>query len=454
MKRRAKILVVDDEAIIRDSLRDWMTDVGHQVFSAENGQQALQIIQKEKPEIVITDLVMPGIDGLELLRRAKQISPDVQVIIITAYGSVPTAIQAMREGAYDYIEKPFCPEKAELLIEKLVERQALLEENVSLRQKLEERYSFENIIAKSAKMQRVIDIIKVVAKSNATVLITGESGTGKELVARAIHTQSYRRDKPFIAVSCAALPESLLESELFGHEKGAFTGAYAQRKGKFEIADKGTLFLDEIGEMSPNIQVHLLRVLEEKEFTRVGGNEPIKVDVRLITATNKDVKKAIAAGQFREDLYYRLNVVSIELPPLRERGEDVPLLAEYFLRKFARENQKKTAGFSPEANSFLLKYDWPGNVRELENAIERAVILTKNSYVEVEDLAQENLLTAHRQVTSGKKLSELEKNHIVQVLIETGGNCSEAARILGISRMTLYNKIKAYGLNVNKVDRH
>ena len=454
MKRRAKILVVDDEAIIRDSLRDWLIDVGHQVFAAENGHQALQIIQKEKPEIVITDLVMPGIDGLELLRRAKQISPDVQVIIITAYGSVPTAIQAMREGAYDYIEKPFCPEKAELLIEKLVERQALLEENVSLRQKLQERYSFENIIARSAKMQRVIDIIKVVAKSNATVLITGESGTGKELVARAIHTQSYRRDKPFIAVSCAALPESLLESELFGHEKGAFTGAYAQRKGKFEIADKGTLFLDEIGEMSSNIQVHLLRVLEEKEFTRVGGNEPIRVDVRLITATNKDMKKAIAAGQFREDLYYRLNVVSIELPPLRERGEDVPLLAEYFLRKFARENQKKTAGFSPEANSFLLKYDWPGNVRELENAIERAVILTKNSYVEVEDLAQENLLTARRQVTSGKKLSELEKNHIVQVLIETGGNCSEAARILGISRMTLYNKIKAYGLNVNKVDKH
>ncbi|MDP2916561.1 MAG: sigma-54 dependent transcriptional regulator [Dehalococcoidia bacterium] len=453
MKRKAKILVVDDEAIIRDSLTDWLTDVGHQVSSSENGHQALDIIQKERPEIVITDLVMPGIDGLELLKRIKQMFPEIQVIIITAYGSVPTAIQAMREGAYDYIEKPFCPEKAELLIEKLVERQALLDENVSLRQKLEDKYSFENIIAKSAKMQQVIDIIKVVARSNATVLVTGESGTGKELVARALHAQSYRKDKPFVAVSCAALPESLLESELFGHEKGSFTGAYAQRKGKFEIADKGTLFLDEIGEMSPNIQVHLLRVLEEKEFARVGGNEPVKVDVRLITATNKDIRKAVAAGQFREDLYYRLNVVSIELPPLRERREDIPLLAEYFLRKFARQNQKKVSDFSLEAVDFLLKYEWPGNVRELENAIERAVILTRNAYVEANDLAQDNVLMTHHRVSSGKKISDVEKNHIVQVLIETGGNCSETARLLGISRMTLYNKIRAYGLTVNKVDR-
>jgi len=451
MKKEVKILVVDDEAIVRESLRDWLSDVGHQVLTAENGPQALEIIQKEKPGIAIADLVMPGMDGIELLKRAKEISPGIEVIIITAYSSIPTAIAAMREGAYDYIEKPFCPEKAELLIEKLMEHQRLIEENVSLHQKLEERYRFENIIAKSPKMQQVIEVIKVVAKSNATVLITGDSGTGKELVARAIHSQSYRKDKPFVAVSCAALPESLLESELFGHEKGAFTGAHAQRKGKFEVANRGTLFLDEIGEMSANIQVHLLRVLEEKEFTRVGGNELIKVDVRVVSATNKDMKKAIASGQFREDLYYRLNVVTIELPLLRERKEDIPLLAQHFLKKFAVENQKEITGFSPEATDFLLKYEWPGNVRELENAIERAVILAKNSYIEVVNLPQENLLLVHSALL-GRSLAEAEKDHILNILSEAGGNYSQAARILGISRATLYNKIRAYGLAVNKID--
>ena len=451
MKKKIKILVVDDEAIIRESLRDWLSDVGHQVLTAENGSQALEIIEKEKPGIVIADLVMPGMDGIELLKRAKEISHSIEVIIITAYGSIPTAITAMREGACDYIEKPFCPEKAELLIEKLVEHQRLIEENISLHQKLEERYRFENIIAKSPKMQQVIEVIKVVAKSNATVLIAGDSGTGKELVARAIHSQSYRKDKPFVAVSCAALPESLLESELFGHEKGAFTGAHALRRGKFEVANRGTLFLDEIGEMSANIQVHLLRVLEEKEFTRVGGNELIKVDVRVISATNRDMKEAVASGQFREDLYYRLNVVTIELPPLRERKEDIPLLAQHFLKKFAVENQKEITGFSPEANDFLLKYEWPGNVRELENAIERAVILAKNSYIEVADLPQESLTLAH-SAPSGKSLAEAEKNHILNVLNRTGGNYSEAARILGISRVTLYNKIRAYGLGVKKIN--
>jgi len=451
MKKKVKLLVVDDEAIIRDSLRDWLSDVGHQVLTAENGPQALEIIEKEKPGIIIADLVMPGMDGIELLNRAKEISPSIEVIIITAYGSIPTAITAMREGAYDYIEKPFCPERAELLIEKLVEHQGLIEENLSLQQKLEERYRFENIIAKSPKMQQVIEIIKVVGKSNATVLITGDTGTGKELVARAIHSQSHRRGKPLVAVSCAALPESLLESELFGHEKGSFTGAYTQKKGKFEVANRSTLFLDEIGEMSANIQVHLLRVLEEKEFTRVGGNELVKVDVRVISATNKDIKKAVANGQFREDLYYRLNVVNIELPPLRERKEDILLLAQHFLKKFAVENQKGITGFSPEATDFLLRYEWPGNVRELENAIERAVILAQNPFIEVVDLRQENLLLAH-SAPLGKDLGEVEKNHILNILNETGGNHSEAARILGISRMTLYNKIRAYGLNVKKID--
>jgi two-component system response regulator AtoC len=449
MKKKVKILVVDDEAVIRESLRDWLSDVGHQVLTAEDGFQALKMIEKEKPGIAIVDLVMPGMDGIELLKRAKEISPSIEVIIVTAYGSIPTAITAMKEGAYDYIEKPFCPEKAELLIERLVEHQGLLEENISLHQRLEERYRFENIIAKSPKMQQVIEVIKVVAKSNATVLITGESGTGKELVARAIHSQSYRKDKPFVAVSCAALPESLLESELFGHEKGAFTGAHAQRRGKFEIANRGTLFLDEIGEMSANIQVHLLRVLEEKEFTRVGGNELIKVDVRVISATNKDMKKAVANGPFREDLYYRLNVVTIELPPLRERKEDVPLLAQHFLRKFAVENQKEITDFSPEASDFLLKYNWPGNVRELENAIERAVILAKNSYIDAADMPQENLQLV-QSAPVGKSLEEVEKEHILNILKESGGNYSKAARILGISRITLYNKAKAYRLDVKR----
>ncbi len=451
MKKKAKILVVDDEAIVRDSLRDWLDEAGRQVFTAENGTQALEIIEKEKPGIAIIDLVMPGMDGIELLNRAKEISPGIEVIIITAYGSIPTAIAAIRAGAYDYMEKPFCPEKAELLIEKLIERQQLIEENISLHQKLEERYRFENIIAKSAKMQQVTEVIKIVAKSNATVLITGDSGTGKELVARAIHSQSYRKDKPFIAVSCAALPETLLESELFGHEKGAFTGAHAQRKGKFETANKGTLFLDEIGEMSANIQVHLLRVLEEKEFSRVGGNEVVKVDVRIISATNRDVKQAVAEGGFREDLYYRLNVVTIELPSLRERKEDIPLLAQHFLKKFAVENQKEITDFSPEATDFLLKYEWPGNVRELENAVERAVILANNSYIDVADLPRESLTLAH-SAPVGESLEEIEENHILNILKETGGNYTKAAKILGISRVTLYNKIRTYKLNVKKIN--
>ncbi|MBL7165057.1 MAG: sigma-54-dependent Fis family transcriptional regulator [Dehalococcoidales bacterium] len=450
MQKKAKILVVDDETIVRESLRDWLDDIDYQVFTAESGSQALEILEKERMGIIITDLVMPGMDGIDLMKRAKEIVPTAEVIIITAFGSIPTAINAVREGAYDYIEKPFCPERLALLVEKLEEHQGLIEENISLNKKLEQRYEFENITAKSPKMQQVIELIKVVAQSNATVLITGESGTGKELVARSIHSQSYRRKKPFIAVNCAALPESLLESELFGHEKGSFTGAYAQKKGKFEVANRGTLFLDEIGDMSTNIQVHLLRVLEEKEFTRVGGNELVKTDVRVVTATNRDIKKAVTSGAFREDLYYRLNVVTIELPPLRERKEDIPLLAQHFLEQFTVENQKKTIGFSPEATDFLLKYEWPGNVRELENAIERAVILTKNSYIEVGDLAQDNPILV-RSALSGKSLDEVEKNYILDVLAGTNGNNSEAARILGITRMTLYNKIKTFGLTVKKL---
>jgi two-component system response regulator AtoC len=450
MNKKVKILVVDDEAIVRESLRDWLTDAGYQVFIAENGSQALEVIKREKLGIVIADLVMPGMDGIELMKGAKEISPHIAVIIITAYGSIPTAIAAMKEGAYDYIEKPFCPEQAELLIRKLVEHQRLIEENLALRQRLEERYRFENIIAKSHKMQQIFEVVRTVAQSNATILITGESGTGKELIARAIHNLSPRRGKPFIAVSCAALPESLLESELFGHEKGAFTGAVAQRKGRFELAHKGTLFLDEIGEMSANIQVHLLRVLEEREFTRVGGTETIRSDVRIISATNKDLNEAVMRGEFRDDLYYRLNVVSIQLPPLRERAEDIPLLAQHFLNKFAVENQKGDITFSPDAMDFLMKYEWPGNVRELENATERAVVLALNSTITATDLSPQNppLL---RQDSAGKSIKEVVKDHILHVLTETEGNYSKAAKILGVTRMTLYNKVEEYGLDVKKI---
>lgn len=453
MNNEIKILVVDDEAVVRESLRDWLNDAGFNVFVAEDGPQALEIVKRERMGILITDLVMPGTDGIELMKRAKEIVPIIQAIIITAYGSVPTAIAAMKEGAYDYIEKPFHPERVEALIERLVEHQRLVEENISLHQRLDERYRFEDMVSKSNKMNQVIELIKTVAKSNATVLIMGESGTGKELVARAIHSQSDRRRKPFVAVSCAALPESLLESELFGHERGAFTGAHAQKKGKFEAANGGTLFLDEVGEVDANVQVHLLRAVEEKAFTRVGGNEEIKVDTRIISATNKDLRKAVANREFREDLYYRLNVVAIELPPLRERREDIPLLAEYFLRKFAAENQKQAVGFSREATESLLRYDWPGNIRELENMIERAVILAKDQVIAIADLPSENVSSAG-STPVGRTLREMSRNHILEVLSETGGNISQSARKLGISRRTLQNKIREYGLNVKTLRNH
>jgi DNA-binding NtrC family response regulator len=452
MKKKVKILVVDDEAVIRDSFLEWLTELGYDVITAENGNKALQVINEKKPEIAFIDLVIPGMDGIEILKRAREVSGDICCVIMTAYGGVSTAITSMKEGAFDYIEKPFCPGKVELLIEKMIEHQNIKKENLLLHHKLEERCSFENIIYKSVKMQRVIELIKAVAKSNATVLITGESGTGKELVAKAIHNYSYRFNKPFVAISCAALPENILESELFGHEKGSFTGAHIQRKGKFEFADGGTLFMDEIGEMSANIQVHLLRVLEEKEFTRVGGNEVVKVDVRVISATNKDMKQEVRQGNFREDLYYRLNVVNIELPPLRDRKEDIPLLAEHFLKEFALENSKDIGQFNPDAMDLLLNYDWPGNVRELENTIERAVILSKNSSIDQADLLLEEN-NGRSKEKSLDSITEIEKKHIANVLEECGGNYSRTAGILGISRMTLYNKIKAYGIEIHKVKK-
>ena len=449
MGKKASILVVDDEKIVRESLRDWLVNVGYRVEVAASGEEALGIIKRKKVSIMLADLVMPGMDGIELMKEASRINPRIITVIITAYGSIQTAISAIREGAYDYIEKPFCPEKVELLIKHLVAHQDLVEENISLRQKIEDRYLFEGIIAKSAVMFRIFELIKTVAPTTATVMIAGKTGTGKEMVARAIHQQSPRRDKPFLAVSCASLPESLLESELFGHEKGSFTGAAERKKGKFEAADQGTLFLDEIGEINANTQIHLLRALEEKKITRVGGNEEIGVDVRVIAATNKDLRAMVKQGSFREDLFYRLNVVNIQLPPLKDRREDILPLAEHFLRKFSKENDKAVKCFSPEVIEFIMNYSWPGNVRELENMIEHGVILAKQKEIRMADLPQD---FCQPSFPEGKTIEDVTKNHILQVLEETKGNISEAAKILGVQRMTLYNKLKKYNYAVNKSD--
>jgi len=447
--RKTKLLIVDDEDIVRESLCDWLTSVGYQVLTASNGEEALRIIRQKNIKIMIADLIMPGMSGLDLMKKAREIVPTISTVIITAHGTIQTAIAAMREGAYDYVEKPFCPEKVELIIRNLIEHHNLVEENISLRRKVEDRYNFEGIIAKSPKMTKIFELIKTVAPTKTTVLITGESGTGKEIIARAIHRQSQRHNDPFIVTSCAALPETLLESELFGYEKGSFTGAVERRKGKFEAADKGTLFLDEIGEIDANTQVHLLRALEEKKITRIGSNEEIEVDVRIVAATNKNLRVLIEQGKFREDLYYRLNVVTIDLPPLRSRREDILPLAEHFLKQYAKQNNSPVKGFSPDVVEFMLNYDWRGNVRELENMVERGVVLSKGKTITLAEFPQE--LTAQAPA-EGKTLEGLERNHIQKVLEENGGNIVRTAKILGIHRMTLSNKLKKYNLSANNFD--
>ena len=446
MKNKTKLLVVDDEDIVRESLCDWLSSVGYKVLTASCAEEALDIIKHKKVKIMIADLIMPGINGIELMKKAREIVPTISTVIITAHGTVQTAISAIKEGAYDFIEKPFCPEKVELIIRNLVEHHNLIEENISLRQKVEDRHSFEGIIAKSPRMMKIFELIKTVAPTNTTILITGESGTGKEVVARAIHHQSQRENNPFIVTSCAALPETLLESELFGYEKGSFTGAVERRKGKFEAAHKGTLFLDEIGEIDANTQVHLLRALEEKKITRIGSNEEINVDVRIITATNKKLRTLIEQEKFREDLYYRLNVVTIDLPPLRSRREDILPLAEHFLKKYTKQNDSPVKSFSLEVVEFMLNYDWPGNVRELENMVERGVVLSKDKVITLAEFPQE--ITSSNPADE-KTLEALEKNHIRKVLQDTGGNIARTAKLLGIHRMTLYNKMKKYNISVD-----
>ncbi len=445
MTEQPRILIVDDEQIVRESLTNWLKEESYQVEAAENGIQALKKIRQAPFQVVLLDLKMPGMDGLQVLLEVKKEFPDIEVIIMTAYGSVNTAVEAIKSGAYDYIVKPFDPEEVALLIKKILEHKNLILENILLRQKLEDKYEFEDLIGKSAAMQQVFELIRNVAPTQATVLITGESGTGKELAAKAIHAISPRRYEPFIALSCGALPDTLLESELFGYEKGAFTGAAHTKKGRFEMADGGTLFLDEVGEISLKTQIDLLRVLQEKSFRRLGGTELIKVDVRIISATNRDLAQAITQGIFRSDLFYRLNVVGLHLPSLRERREDIPLLAKHFLRRYAIEINKKIERLTPSALELLMEYNWPGNVRELENAIERAVVISPGHELTDKDFTFLQPNPGVLNEPSSKNLQELEKQHIRRILEENHWNISKTAVDLGIDRVTLYNKIKKYG---------
>jgi DNA-binding NtrC family response regulator len=444
MKENARILVVDDEPMVCLSLTNWLKEENYFAASVQDGQSAVKAVGDEKWDVVLLDLKMPGMDGMEVLRHIKEIAPQTVVVMMTAYSSIASSVKAMKEGAYDYIVKPLDVQELTLMLQKIVEHQQLITENILLRKRLKERHGYENIIGRSGAMEKVFEMIRTVADTNATVLVTGETGTGKELIARAIHANGSRRYSPFIAVSCGALPDTLLESELFGYEKGAFTGADRTKKGRFELAHGGTLFLDEIGEISLKTQVKLLRVLQERSFQRLGGTESINVDVRVITATNRDLSKAVEQGVFRNDLYYRLNVVNIHLPPLRERKEDIPLLAEHFMDKFNVEFNKKFDRLEKKALELLMNYHWPGNVRELENVIERAAVLDQGP-----ELKAANLPFCGVEVTSTdgpQSLEEMEKSHIIKMLDRNNWNIAKTARSLDIDRTTLHKKIKKFGL--------
>ena len=442
MSKIPRILVVDDEEAMRESLNDWLKEDGYEVGLAAGGQEAIDMVRDEPWEIILLDLKMPGMDGLETLKHLKEVRPDAEILMMTAYATVDTAVQAMKEGAFDYLVKPFDPDEVEILIKKIVKHKELILENLLLRKKLEERDQFDEIIGRSDAMQRIFELIKRVALTDSTVLITGESGTGKELIAQAIHGNSPRCYMPLIAVSCGALPESLLESELFGYEKGAFTGAEHTKRGRFEMAHGGTLFLDEIGDISLKTQVDLLRVLQQKEFSRLGSEESIEVDVRILAATNRNLEKAIIENRFRKDLFYRLNVISIHAPPLRERKEDIPLLAKASVRKCCLELNKDEVNIAPSAMKLLVDYDWPGNVRELENVIERALVIGGEKEIAATDLPFTGREAMREQLP--KSLKAMEKIHIERIIEEADWNISRAARELDIDRQTLYNKIEKY----------
>jgi DNA-binding NtrC family response regulator len=442
MAKRISILIVDDEESVRDSLFNWFIEDGYRVECAENAKKALSMLESDNFDIILADIKMPGMDGLEMLKRIKSLRKDSIVIMMTAFATVDTAVQALKDGAFDYVTKPFDPDDLSHLIRNASKQISLLEENEILKEKVVSLENVEDLIGNSEAMQKVLKEIESVAQSNASVIITGESGTGKELVARAIHANSPRKFFPMVSVHCGALSESLLESELFGHEKGAFTGAVYNRKGRFEMADSGTIFLDEIATISQKMQVELLRVLESKSFVRVGGNKEITSDFRVICATNRDLKSMVEKGLFREDLFYRLNVVNINVPPLRERIEDIPLLVDYFIKKYCLSMNRPLITIDSSALKRLEEFPFPGNIRELENMIERAIVVGNGKKISLKDLPLGKTVVN----TTFESLDDLEKNHIFQILSKYNWNISVSAKALKVDRVTLYNKIKKYDL--------
>jgi DNA-binding NtrC family response regulator len=446
---QTNILVVDDEAETRHLLQEIMEKEGYVVRTAQDGKQALELLEGQGTDLVLSDIQMPLMNGIELLGNIRSRFPETQVILLTAYGSMTTAVEGIKSGAFDYISKPFVLDEVRLLVKRALDHKKILQENRSLKQQVQATFGIDQLQGKSSEMVAVYKLVARVAPSESTVLIQGESGTGKELIARAIHSNSERHDGPFVAVDCGTLAETLLESELFGHEKGAFTGAVGSKKGLLEMAHGGTCFLDEIGDITSALQSKLLRVLQEREIRRVGGQEAIGVNVRVVAASNKDLMKLVKSGKFREDLYYRLNVVTIQLPPLRERTDDIPLLVRYFLQKYGVTNTKKVTDISPKAMVLLQQYDWPGNVRELEHTIERAIVLTPHTTIVPEDLPPAISSQAPPPVgkdTGWKTLDQLEREQILKVLEAYKGDEVQAAEILGIHRKTLQRKLKEYGL--------
>jgi len=437
-----KIFIVDDELVMRKSLSGWLKRDGYDVDTAESGEEAIEKLKQTRFDLLLVDIKMEGISGLEVLKHVRENDPDMAVVMITAYGSISTAIEAMKNGAYDYLLKPFDPDELGLLIEKIIEQQAQARENLFLKEQYKDRTRFESMIGQSKPMQEVFDLIRDVAPMESTVLITGETGSGKGLAAKAIHTNSPRCEGPFVLVNCGAIPEHLMESELFGHQKGAFTDAKEMKKGRLELAHEGTLFLDEIGEISMRMQIDLLRVLEDRVFYRVGGTQPIEADFRVVAATNRNLNQAIKNETFREDLYFRLNVIAFQMPPLRERKEDIPLLAEHFLRRFSQETNKPIDKISRAAIDEMMLYEWPGNVRELENAIERAVVVGKEREIRPEDLPFCRL--DDPILIPKTALKDIEKAHIEKILHNNQWNIAKSSKILGIDRTTLYSKIKRY----------
>jgi DNA-binding NtrC family response regulator len=453
VRPKARIVVIDDEANAAAALEKLLQEDGYGVSSANDARAGLSLLEKTDPDIVLTDLRMPGMDGLELLTKVKQIRPDTMVIVMTAYGTVKTAVRAMKLGAEDYLAKPIDFEELQVILDKALEKRRILEETRVLRERVHQKYRFENLVGESPEMLAAFKTVRQVAPSSSSVLLLGESGTGKELFAQALHQNSPRKDKPFIKVACAALPETLLESELFGHEKGSFTGALYARAGRFEMADGGTLFLDEIGDISPTVQIKLLRFLEEREFERVGSNRTYKVDVRIVCATHRDLTKKLADGSFREDLYYRLNVIEIHIPPLRDRRSDIPVLAYHFLKRYADANRKDIRGIADEALALFLRHTWPGNVRELENAIERAVVLANEPVLTPDHFPTLRRITADLApavngslgvAIPGSTFADIEREAILRTLEAVGGSTSRAASLLQISARKIQYKLKEY----------